>query len=81
MFICNLGLRWFIVYCGSFGFGLYVSVVVMYIYIYISVCGTDGNEKPKSDRKDVEESESGGGETQAEIVNHDSKGTLDNMFL
>ncbi|KAG2268305.1 hypothetical protein Bca52824_062860 [Brassica carinata] len=33
----------------------------------------DGNEKPKSDRKDVEESESGGGETQAEIVNHDSK--------
>ncbi|CAN7020725.1 unnamed protein product [Brassica rapa subsp. trilocularis] len=33
----------------------------------------DGSEKPKSDRKDLEESESAGGETQAEIVNHDSK--------
>ena len=64
--------------------GLYVSGDVMYVH-FISVCGTDGCEKPKSGRKDLEESESAGVETQAEIVNHEcnsvSKGSLENMFL
>ncbi|KAG2323815.1 hypothetical protein Bca52824_006543 [Brassica carinata] len=33
----------------------------------------DGSEKPKSDRTDLEEPESAGAETEAEIVNHDCK--------
>ncbi|XP_056863687.1 RNA demethylase ALKBH10B isoform X2 [Raphanus sativus] len=37
----------------------------------------DGSEKPKGDRKDLEEPEStGGAETQAEIVNHDYQNNL-----
>lgn len=60
--------------------------LVSRLYNGLYVCGTDGSEKPKGDRKDLEEPEStGGAETQAEIVNHDcnsaSKGTLENMIL